>query len=60
MRHAEATLLNKSDVIVGLDIGNTKVSALVCEVGASDNLEVIGIGTSPSVGLRKGDRKSVV
>lgn len=46
--------MNKSDVIVGLDIGNTKVSALVCEVGASDNLEVIGIGTSPSVGLRKG------
>jgi len=46
--------LNKSDVIVGLDIGNTKISALVCDIGTNDNLEVIGIGTSPSVGLRKG------
>ena len=43
----------KSELIVGLDIGTTKICAVVGE--ASDNgIDIIGIGTSPSKGLRKG------
>src|SRR6478735_3641366 len=40
--------------IVGLDIGTSKVVALVGEVDVDGNLEIIGIGTHKSTGLRKG------
>ena len=43
----------KSELIVGLDIGTTKICAVVGEVG-TDGVDIIGIGTSPSTGLRKG------
>jgi len=42
-----------SDIIVGLDIGTTKICAVVGEV-RPDAIEIIGIGTHPSDGLRKG------
>jgi len=41
------------DIIVGLDIGTTKICAVVGEV-RPDGLEIIGMGTHPSEGLRKG------
>lgn len=41
------------EVIVGLDIGTTKVAAVIGEVG-EDGIDVIGVGTSPSEGLRQG------
>ena len=43
----------KENMIVGLDIGTTKISAVVGEVDGGD-IHVVGIGTTPSVGLRKG------
>ena len=43
----------QQDVIVGLDIGTTKICAVVGEVSGSD-INIIGIGTHPSIGLRKG------
>ncbi len=42
-----------SEVIVGLDIGTTKICAVVGGV-TRDGIEIVGIGTHPSVGLRKG------
>ena len=42
------------DLVVGLDIGTSKVLALVGEVGADGAIEVLGIGTQPSRGLKKG------
>lgn len=42
------------EVIVGLDIGTTKVCVVVGEVEASGKINIIGVGTSPSTGLRKG------
>lgn len=41
------------DIIVGLDIGTTKICAVVGEV-KGDSISIIGIGTHPSIGLRKG------
>jgi cell division protein FtsA len=41
-------------MIVGLDIGTSKVVALVGEVTADGQLEIVGIGTYPSRGLKKG------
>lgn len=47
-------MAKKNDnIIVGLDIGTTKICAIVGEVGES-GLNIIGIGTHPSKGLRKG------
>ena len=42
------------DLIVGLDVGTTKICAIAAEVTHADRLEVIGVGTAPSRGLRKG------
>ncbi len=42
-----------SDVIVGLDIGTTKICTVVGEPD-ENGIEIIGVGTNPSAGLRKG------
>lgn len=43
----------KDNLIVGLDIGTTKICAIVGNV-TEDGIDIVGIGTSPSRGLRKG------
>lgn len=43
----------REDIVVGLDIGTTKICAVVGEV-SGDGISIIGIGTHPSNGLRKG------
>jgi len=43
----------KGELIVGLDIGTTKITCIVGEV-TPDGIDVVGIGTQPSRGLRKG------
>src|SRR6266496_1208224 len=43
----------RDNLIVGLDIGTTKICAIVGNV-TEDGLDIVGIGTSPSRGLRKG------
>lgn len=44
---------SNAEVIVGLDIGTTKICAVVGEVDR-DGLRILGYGTHPSSGLRKG------
>ncbi|NNJ95245.1 MAG: cell division protein FtsA [Halobacteria archaeon] len=44
----------EKNLIVGLDIGTSKVVAIVGEVLADGELEVVGIGSNPSRGLKKG------
>ncbi len=46
-------MARKDELIVGLDIGTTKVCAVVAE-STEDGMDVVGIGTHPSKGLRKG------
>ncbi len=41
-------------MIVGLDIGTSKVVAIVGEIGADNQIEVVGIGSNPSRGMKKG------
>jgi cell division protein FtsA len=43
-----------SGAVVGLDIGTTKVCAIVAEVTPEGSVDIIGVGQSPSRGLRKG------
>jgi cell division protein FtsA len=40
-------------IIVGLDIGTTKICAVVGEI-LDDEINIIGVGSHPSTGLRKG------
>ena len=46
-------MAKREEVIVGLDIGTTKIAAIVGEV-TDNGLDVIGVGTHPSSGLKKG------
>ena len=43
----------QENLIVGLDVGTTKICAVVGEISQKD-INIIGIGTHPSIGLRKG------
>jgi cell division protein FtsA len=44
----------KNSYIVGLDIGTKKVAAIIGEVTEERKVEIIGVGTADSKGLRKG------
>jgi len=46
-------LQGNEKIIVGLDIGTTKICAIVGEM-LEDEINVIGVGSHPSTGLRKG------
>jgi cell division protein FtsA len=47
--------LERRPVVVGLEIGTSKVCAMVGEINAEGALTVIGIGQYPSRGVRKGE-----
>ncbi len=44
----------RDHILVGLDIGTTKICAIVAEVTEDNVVNIIGVGSSPSRGLRKG------
>jgi len=46
-------MARKEELIVGLDIGTTKVCAIVAE-RTENGMDVVGLGTHPSRGLRRG------
>jgi len=50
--------MSRKDIVVGLDIGTTKICCIVGEVtegsGSQSSIDIVGIGTAPSTGLRKG------
>lgn len=45
---------NDKQMIVGLDIGTSKIVAIVGEIGSNGEMEIVGIGSHPSRGLKKG------
>ncbi|SFW20057.1 cell division protein FtsA [Nitrosovibrio sp. Nv17] len=49
-----ARLNDSRNLIVGLDIGTSKIVAIVAEAKAEGGFEVIGMGSHPSRGLKKG------
>ncbi len=44
----------EKNLLVGLDIGTTKVVAIVGEITPEGGVDVIGVGSHPSLGLKKG------
>ena len=47
-------ILANGDLVAGLDIGTAKVCVVIGERTESGGIEITGVGTSPSTGLRKG------
>ncbi|MCO6429628.1 MAG: cell division protein FtsA [Deltaproteobacteria bacterium] len=47
-------MASKPNIVVGLDIGTTNITVLMAAVQPEGKIEVIGVGSSPSKGLRKG------
>jgi cell division protein FtsA len=39
---------------IGLDIGTTKIACIISELDSNNELKIVGVGVSPSDGLRKG------
>src|ERR1019366_2347118 len=48
-------MFDDSNIIVGLEIGTSKVCAVVGEQNADGGLNVVGVGQSPARGVRKGE-----
>ncbi|HRE39703.1 MAG TPA: cell division protein FtsA [Ignavibacteria bacterium] len=42
------------NIIVGLDVGTTKICVLVSRINSDGNVEILGIGKAPSHGLHRG------
>jgi cell division protein FtsA len=53
-RDGGGRMVKEKNLIVGLDIGTSKIAAIVAEIAPDGALNVIGMGTQPSRGLRKG------
>ena len=45
---------NDSEIIVGLDVGTTKICVIVARQTDTNKVDIIGIGKAPSVGLHRG------
>ncbi|HIE40323.1 MAG TPA: cell division protein FtsA, partial [Thiomicrorhabdus sp.] len=43
-----------SNMVVGLDIGTSKIAAIIGKIKSNGEIEVVGMGTHPSKGLKKG------
>src|SRR5215475_5950543 len=46
-------MAKRDELVVGLDVGTTKIACIVGEV-TEDGINIIGVGTHPSTGLKKG------
>ncbi|HLA65101.1 MAG TPA: cell division protein FtsA, partial [Candidatus Saccharimonadales bacterium] len=46
--------MDRETFLVGIDAGTTKVTTLIGEVGRGGEVNIIGYGIAPSVGIKKG------
>ncbi len=46
--------MEKSEIIVGLDIGTTKIAAIVGRMNEYDKIEILGHGKTESIGVKRG------
>ena len=46
--------INQNEMLVGLDIGTSKVVVIVAEAKSDSSVEILGLGTHPSKGLKNG------
>ncbi len=46
--------MSRDNILVGLDIGTTKIAAVIGELGESGEVKIVGLGTVPAEGLKRG------
>jgi cell division protein FtsA len=46
--------MSRENILVGLDIGTTKIGCIIAELDSDRNVKIVGVGTSRSEGLRRG------
>ena len=46
--------MGKEDIVAGLDIGTTKIAAVIGEIGEEGEIKIVGLGTAPAEGLKRG------
>lgn len=51
---ARKQLNPNSNIVIGLDIGTSKIAAIIGKIKDEGSIEVVGMGTHPSKGLKKG------
>ena len=49
--------MKQSNIITGIDIGTSKISVIVCNIKSTDDIEILGLGTSILKGVQKGIQK---
>lgn len=49
-----STMSRSEEIVVGLDVGTTKICAIIGEVNSEGVVDVIGVGSAQSRGLRRG------
>ncbi|MCK4414314.1 MAG: cell division protein FtsA [Candidatus Eisenbacteria sp.] len=47
--------MSAAQIVTGLDIGTTKVCAVIAEAAASGEIALLGVGETPCAGLRQGN-----
>ena len=47
-------LMARPDILVGVEVGTSKVCVVVGEIGREGTLRILGVGLAPSRGVRKG------
>src|SRR6186713_1198791 len=47
--------MSRDQIVVGLEIGTSKVCAVVGEVKGDGTVKILGVGQAPSRGVRKGE-----
>src|SRR5687767_3145472 len=55
LHHTGRKMFERPSTIVGLDIGTSKVCAVVGEVSQGGSLSIVGLGQAKSRGVRKGE-----
>ena len=43
------------EIVVGIDVGTTKICTLVGRVEANQSIRILGVGIEPSEGIKKGN-----
>lgn len=46
--------MSRDDILVGLDIGSTKIAAVIGEMDERGEVKIVGLGTAPAEGLKRG------
>jgi len=46
--------MGKDNIVAGLDIGTTKIAAVIGEIGDEEEIKIVGLGTAPAEGLKRG------